>query len=100
MEPRNSKDDIIGYTFNLDELKVIKSALSNPSVRAFVQTVRTNMITDHLITPMLTIQRKGPDTEKSFHLEEAYLKGAADFALTLLEEIRLPGDEADGTRRT
>lgn len=97
MEPRSSRDDLIGYTFNLDELVVIKSALGNSVVRAFIQTVRTNMITDHLITPMLVVQGKGPDVEKNFALEEAYLKGAADFALTLLEEIRLPGEQSNGT---
>lgn len=97
MEPRNSRDDLIGYTFSLEELVVIKSALSNETVRAFIQTVRTNMVTDHLLTPLLTVQSKGPNVTRNFAMEEAYLKGAADFALTLLEEIRLPGDETNGT---
>jgi hypothetical protein len=97
MRPRDSKLDLIGYTFDLDELVIIKSALDNTAVRAFIQTARTNYITEHLMTPLSTLQAKGLDMGQTTALEEAYLKGVMDFAASLLESINLPGEENNGT---
>lgn len=93
MKHRQANEDLVGYTFDLEELVVVKSALDNSIVRAFIQTERTNYITEHLMTPLSTLQAKGIDIDRTVALEEAYLKGVMDFAATLLTSITLPGED-------
>jgi len=92
VQPRQAKEDLIGYTFDLEELVVIKAALDNKIVKAFIQTARANYITEHLMTPLSTLQAKGLDIDRTIALEEAYLKGIMDLAATLLQSINLPGE--------
>lgn len=93
MEVRTGDRDIIGYTFNLEELATIKGALEIPVIRAYIQTLKTNFITTHILTPLLTIADKGPDFKLNMALEEAYTKGAIDMASEILANINLPGEE-------
>ena len=97
MEIRADNADLIGYTFNLEELVIIKSAFENSTIRAYIQTHRTNFVTQHLMTPLLEVQSKGQDFQFNMALEEAYLKGVLDMCATLLETPRLPGEEEDGS---
>ncbi len=92
MEVRAGDTDIIGYTFNLEELALVKGALGNSVVKAYIQTHRTNFITQHLMTSILEIQSKGSDFQFNMALEEAYLKGIMDMTAALLENIVLPGE--------
>jgi len=91
MEIRAGDADLIGYIFSLEDMVIIKGALNNTHVKAFIQTHKTNFITQHLMTPLLDIQSKGPNFEFNMALEEAYLKGVLDLAAALLEDIVLPG---------
>ena len=89
MEVRAGDEDLIGYTFNLEELALIKAALDNSHVKAYIKTQKTNFVTQHIMIPLLDIQAKGLNFKFNMALEEAYLKGALDMAATLLEPIRL-----------
>lgn len=91
MEIRADSTDLVGYTFSLEDMAIIKGALNNTHVRAFIQTHKVNFITQHVMTPLLEIQSKGPNFKFNMALEEAYLKGVLDLAATLLEDIVLPG---------
>lgn len=93
MRHRQDNDDLVGYIFDLDEMVVIKSALDNKMVKAYIQTQRSNAITEHLMTPLSTLQAKGLDIGRTVIMEEAYLKGILDFAATLLTSIKLPGED-------
>ncbi len=93
MRHRQANEDLVGYTFDLEEMVVIKSALDNNMVRAYIQTQRSNAITEHLMTPLSTLQAKGLDIDRTVIMEEAYLKGVMDLAATLLTTINLPGDD-------
>ena len=91
MEVRKDNLDLVGYTFSLEELVIIKSAFENSTIRAYIQTQRTNYVTNHILTPLLNYQERGPDTKLNMALDEAYLKGALDLCTDLLTPIVLPG---------
>lgn len=93
MEVRKDNLDLVGYTFSLEELVIIKSAFENSAVRAFIQTKRTNYVTEHILTPLLDYQERGPDIKLNMALNEAYLKGAIDMCTDLLDSINLPGED-------
>ena len=93
MRHREDKDDIVGYHFDMEEMVVLKTALDNSIVRAYIQTLRTNYITEHVLTPLLDYQQRGPNVRLNIALNEAYLKGAVDFATDLLSSVQIPGEE-------
>ncbi len=93
MEVRTGERDIVGYTFNLEELAIIKGALEIPVVRSYMQTLKANFVTGHVLTPLLVIADKGPDFKLNMALEEAYLKGAIDMVAQVLSTIKLPGED-------
>ena len=92
MRVRDSQHDLIGYQFSLEELTVLKAALENSIVQAYIQTQKTNFVTEHVLTPLLDYQQRGPNVRLNMALNEAYLKGAIDFATELLNGINLPGE--------
>jgi hypothetical protein len=92
VEVRTGEQDIVGYIFNLEELAMIKGALEIPAVRAYIQTLKTNFITAHILTPLLTIADKGPDFKLNMALDEAYTKGAIDMASEILTKVNLSGE--------
>ncbi len=93
MNPRDTKEHVIGYTFNLEELVIVKSAMENNTIKAYIQTLKANYITEHIMTPLLDYQGRGPDIKLNMALNEAYLKGAIDFATELLNSVTLPGED-------
>lgn len=92
MNPRKDKEHVIGYTFNLEELVIVKSAMENTTIQAYIQTLKANYITEHVMTPLLDYQGRGPNIKLNMALNEAYLKGAIDFATDLLNSVILPGE--------
>ena len=95
MEVRKDSLDLVGYTFTLPELVIVKSAFENSTIRAYIQTQRTNYVTEHILTPLLIYQERGPDTKLNMALDEAYLKGALDMCSDLLAPMTLPGQEGE-----
>jgi hypothetical protein len=93
VEPRQHKDDIIGYRFDLEELKVYQAIQANPIFVAYLQTVKANFVTDQLMIPLLQMTREN-EAEFKMALNEAYLKGAVDVISTLLEPIKISGDNS------
>ena len=93
MEARHNNDDIVGFKFDLEELKVWQAMQANPIFKAYLQTVKANFITDSLMTPLLQLQNQ-PDAAFKMALDQAYLKGTVDCIATLLEPIKIPGAES------
>lgn len=92
MEARQDKDDIVGFKFDLEELKVFQSMQANPIFIAYLQTVKANFVTDPLMTP-LTQFTSQPDAAFKMALDQAYLKGAVDVISTILEPVKIPGED-------
>lgn len=93
MEPRQDKDDIVGYKFDLEELKVWQAMQANPIFVAYLQTVKANFVTDPLMTPLVQFTSQ-QDPAFKMALDQAYLKGTVDCIATLLEPIKIPGAES------
>ncbi len=93
MEPRQHKDDVVGYKFSIEELKVWQAMQANPIFEAYLQTVKANFITEQLMTPLIQLQSE-PDAAFKMALDQAYLKGTVDCITTLLEPIKIPGDDS------
>lgn len=88
--------ELVAYYLDRNELKVVKAALENPHVRAYIQTARTDMVNRHLLTQIDRIQEAGPDTLLTNALNEAYLKGALDLAHQLLSPLNIPESKGEG----
>jgi len=93
VEPRQHKDDVVGYKFDLEELKVWQAMQANPIFEAYLQTVKANFITEQLNVPLLQYTHE-PDPAFKMALDQAYLKGTVDCITTLLEPIKIPGAES------
>ena len=92
MEPRQHKDDVVGYKFSIEEEANVRTFI-NRIFEAYLQTVKANFITEQLMTPLIQLQSE-PDAAFKMALDQAYLKGTVDCITTLLEPIKIPGDDS------
>ena len=95
MQVREDNYNLVAYVFDRNELKVIQAAFENVLVRGYIKTQRADMVVRHLLENLETIQGVPQSAELTFALNEAYLKGALDFAHRLLLEIRIPAEPGE-----
>ncbi len=97
MEVRQQDSDLLAYDFNLEDKRALHTLFSSPVVRAYIQSMKTHYINNHILKPLEAFQVG--NVQSNFMLDEAYLRGALDAFSEILGYAAPPTLEDESNER-